>query len=1467
MHTSHGHQFVLVLLALVLVTQISSSQTVTSTSTGGRWNAAATWVGGVIPTSSSDVIIAGTVLYANGDGSCRNLTINAGASLYNETGYAWPEQILTVNGNLTNNGTIRSQSSLFVVKVFGNITNNGTWTVRRTELAGVTTQTLAQASGKVFESPFKVLGSGGLIAGADLRFSSSFDLNKVTLNMSSFAITLVGSSAGVSNGSVSNAKDIVGVPASGNYPVLDNITYDGSPNIKGRIQINTLVTLRGSVTVIDTLENSSGYGHPEKKLQITGNLINNGIIRNWFSNGIALAVTGNITNNGTWAHNRTELSGNADQSLVLATGKQFNASFSVTDSTLGNIVAGSDLVFTGGFNLGKTTLDMKNYSITLIGEGTNISNGTVTNTTDLIGLPAGGTSYPYLDNITYSGNPNIKGRLKIHTLVVMKGNVTLTDTLENLSGYGHPEKILKIVGNISNNGIIRNYFSNGLALNVTGNVTNNGKWVHNRTELSGSANQILTLGAGKLFEAHFSVTDSLGFIVAGSDLVFTGQFNLNKCVFDAKSYAVTLKGEGANIYGGTVINARDLIGRIVNDYPVVDNITYDGKINLRGILKFNSGTLRGDVTVTDTIQNSSGYAHPEKIVRVIGSLTNNGVVRNGGSNGLAMDVTGNVTANKAFTNNRIQMSGSGNRTVVDKVSQVTYLSTGEKVVLYGENYVPALSIDSKSKCLLANGSNIYAANGTIDETLDNWSGITTTRKFTGAQDYSFFKARIKVLPNAAIDSVRIQSYGHQVPATFAGAVKSYWRVRTFASNPKQSFSSMTFLYNDDLLGSNTEAAVQVYMSQDSGITWKQVSTTSNTTRDLNANTITLADAFGVGDYLLSSSADPSSVRPSIIVSILGRNQIRVGGAPNRYTINYVNNSDSPTLDFLLPVMTERFVHIKSAELPLFDGTKVIVPIDSIMYDGDDSSAVFYVAAMNPRESRSFDVIVTSDAPPINKLSGLGKGSEILIEPLTTYAAAVITYTVTKYGSKIVSKGIEYVGDKVNEQLKPTPQDLEKFKQIYPNTWQELLEQNKKENVQIEPLKKTGEKLSKILITKAMNITGGAYDIAASTVKAVKGIVPNLRAKLWVWIMDDVGYFGVNETTTEEVSSRSQKKANPVRSMDPNEKIGPTGFGPKNYITSAGKMSYRILFENKKEATAPAWKVTIVDTLRAELDPATFEFGPTSHDSAQYNWKKTLAGNIARWEIEGIELPPNVTPPQGEGWVAFTVNAKPNLASGTTIKNSATIVFDMNNPIATNEYINTLDYSAPRSTMKSIPTRMTASKLIVRWSGVDDQNGSGVESYTLYAAKDSGAFAPIGSTTADSMVVNVDTYTHRYSFYALAKDNVGNVETTRPAPVTSDITNGVGGSGESIPAEFALYQNYPNPFNPTTTIAYTLAAKVRASLKIYDVLGREIVSLLDEEQLPGKHFVKWDAGKVSSGVYFYRLAADDFVQTHKLVILK
>ena len=89
----------------------------------------------------------------------------------------------------------------------------------------------------------------------------------------------------------------------------------------------------------------------------------------------------------------------------------------------------------------------------------------------------------------------------------------------------------------------------------------------------------------------------------------------------------------------------------------------------------------------------------------------------------------------------------------------------------------------------------------------------------------------------------------------------------------------------------------------------------------------------------------------------------------------------------------------------------------------------------------------------------------------------------------------------------------------------------------------------------------------------------------------------------------------------------------------------------------------------------------------------------------------------------------------------------------------------------------------------------------------------------------------------------------------------------IPREFDLIQNYPNPFNPTTVIEFSLPVKSKIELSVYNLLGEKIVTLINEEKDAGKYQVLFNAINLSSGIYFYKLQANDFIQTKKMILLK
>ncbi|MCB0748695.1 MAG: PKD domain-containing protein, partial [Ignavibacteriae bacterium] len=90
---------------------------------------------------------------------------------------------------------------------------------------------------------------------------------------------------------------------------------------------------------------------------------------------------------------------------------------------------------------------------------------------------------------------------------------------------------------------------------------------------------------------------------------------------------------------------------------------------------------------------------------------------------------------------------------------------------------------------------------------------------------------------------------------------------------------------------------------------------------------------------------------------------------------------------------------------------------------------------------------------------------------------------------------------------------------------------------------------------------------------------------------------------------------------------------------------------------------------------------------------------------------------------------------------------------------------------------------------------------------------------------------------------------------------------SVPENFSLSQNYPNPFNPSTVIEFTIPNSKKVKLKVFDALGKEVVNLVDEYKSSGKYSVNFDASNMASGIYFYRLETDGYIQTRKMLLLK
>ena len=100
-----------------------------------------------------------------------------------------------------------------------------------------------------------------------------------------------------------------------------------------------------------------------------------------------------------------------------------------------------------------------------------------------------------------------------------------------------------------------------------------------------------------------------------------------------------------------------------------------------------------------------------------------------------------------------------------------------------------------------------------------------------------------------------------------------------------------------------------------------------------------------------------------------------------------------------------------------------------------------------------------------------------------------------------------------------------------------------------------------------------------------------------------------------------------------------------------------------------------------------------------------------------------------------------------------------------------------------------------------------------------------------------------------------------------ISTGMNLGNENLPSQFKLYQNYPNPFNPVTTIEYSVIEQSHVELRVYDIIGQEIATLVNEVKHPGDYSFVFSKNNIPSGIYFYRLKMNNFVEMKKMILLR
>lgn len=300
----------------------------------------------------------------------------------------------------------------------------------------------------------------------------------------------------------------------------------------------------------------------------------------------------------------------------------------------------------------------------------------------------------------------------------------------------------------------------------------------------------------------------------------------------------------------------------------------------------------------------------------------------------------------------------------------------------------------------------------------------------------------------------------------------------------------------------------------------------------------------------------------------------------------------------------------------------------------------------------------------------------------------------------------------------------------------------------------------------------------------------------------------------------------VGSATPEDKYGPGGYDVPGthpdslarYVTETGRVGYRIDFWNKEDATAPAQIVFVEDTLDEDFEPTTFGFTSVGFlrwnvplDRTQYfnvdvdmrpddslivNIEGTFDPDhrVVKWVFRSLDpitgeppedplagfLPPIDSTGYNIGWTDFKVELLPWLPTGTQITNQAFVNFDSvggYNPAPKYApYLNTIDVGPPASSVLALPDTTLALQFTVSWAGADDSLGSGIRSYSVYYNENGGPYTPwiVDDTTTSAEFTGEDEYT--YTFYTIAKDNVGNLE---EPPFLPDASTTIIPSGGSI----------------------------------------------------------------------------------------
>lgn len=826
----------------------------------------------------------------------------------------------------------------------------------------------------------------------------------------------------------------------------------------------------------------------------------------------------------------------------------------------------------------------------------------------------------------------------------------------------------------------------------------------------------------------------------------------------------------------------------------------------------------------------------------------------------------------------IETHGDAIRNIDLRSADAVLVNRTSELEIAGDNYIPIpMVINEDARLVVPSNARLYSNNflSLVAEArhfLDSRGQIILENEGTQIPGYG-----MSVLAEDSIHA-RIISYGKQVPPTFALANRRWFRFEyingsenTSNGSENTSFRQLQIEFTDvDLAGVSPED-LEVFYSSDGGDTWQQISNDENRFRNLEmfdaigVGSLIVQNPPGYGDYVLSSG-EPYTVRPVVGFYLNTLPQIRVGGPPHNATLTYYNAGNTPVSDGLLQINTgggvyiDRIIPLDSRGHPA-EGMEM--GIEDFAFERDSTDALLYTPPLGPGEVRRIRLVL--QAIPVGPLVG---ENEIANVPLAFVGGTFVVGIFTDYVKDIVTSGIEEV---IADPCANRSSFQDKMKTAFDKTDEKWNPFGNSEAPYLSVANNGANAMTEGMFDKLKSgmskagIVTHVHDVGKAVTDGFDRYEQNTGRSIYQPINCDPDEPA--PPFPEPDRRNVNKDLEPVTSWDPNQKVGPTGAGSGEFMAEIGRFFYRIDFENLEEATAPAYRVIIVDTLSDVYDPTTVQLEGESHPGFEFSQND----HVLRWEIEGIELVPNIDPPEGEGWVAFSVDAVAGLESGTIFENRATIVFDMNPAIVTNTHVNILDNLEPLTQMRSLPEEVETDTLTIYFDSDDGPNGSGVDNILVFGSHNGGGVKQMAVSRTDQARIPVKP--GHWSFYALASDVVGNSEITKPESVTTTvITPTAREDGLLKPFSWELGGNYPNPFNPATVIPYSLQSEGEVTIRLYDVLGRRVLTVDAGLHQPGQYFRELDLSRMASGMYVYEIRVQGtgellFRDARKMVLVK